>query len=103
MVQGIAARKKTYVCVAAVHDEEGNVTPKAVYWRDGRTLTIDSVLGRVCAASRKVGGTGIRYRVLICGKERVLYYENPRWFVEEIIPEDSVELLPYGNAYGKAN
>ena len=42
-------------------------------------------LGRlVCrAASTKVGGTGIRYTVQICGKPTFLFdEENGKWFVE---------------------
>ncbi len=34
------------------------------------------------AASQKVGGGGIRYTVLICGKESYLFQEGNKWFVE---------------------
>ena len=35
------------------------------------------------AASTKVGGTGLRYTVMICGKETYLFdEENGKWFVE---------------------
>lgn len=35
------------------------------------------------AASLKAGGTGLRYRCLIGGRERYLFFEDPRWFVEQ--------------------
>ena len=38
------------------------------------------------AASLKAGGTGLRYRCLIGGRERNLFYEDPRWFVERQAP-----------------
>jgi hypothetical protein len=40
------------------------------------------ILDRCQAASRKVGGTGIRFLVRIGTTETYLFYEQPRWFVE---------------------
>ena len=38
---------------------------------------------RCRAAATKVGGTGIRYTVSICGKQTYLFdEENGKWFVE---------------------
>lgn len=36
---------------------------------------------------------------MICGTEKFLWYECPRRFVEEIVPEDSCDVYSYGNAY----
>ena len=83
MVQGIASRRKHYVEVLARIDEEGAVTPVSVTWDDGRTFEIDRVLDVRQAASLKVGGTGMRYLVRIGQTTTYLFYENPRWFVEE--------------------
>ena len=83
MVQGIASRRKHYVEVLARIDEEGAVTPVSVTWHDGRTFEIDRVLDVRQAASLKVGGTGMRYLVRIGQTTTYLFYENPRWFVEE--------------------
>ena len=83
MVQGIASRRKHYVEVLARIDEEGVVTPVSVTWDDGRTFEIDRVLDVRQAASLKVGGTGVRYLVRIGQTTTYLFYENPRWFVEE--------------------
>jgi len=44
---------------------------------------IDRVIQKCRAASTKVGGTGIRYTVQICGKPTFLFdEENGKWFVE---------------------
>lgn len=83
MVQGIAYRRKHYVEVLARIDEEGVVTPVSITWDDGRTFEIDRVLDARQATSLKVGGTGMRYLVRIGGATTYLFYENPRWFVEE--------------------
>lgn len=83
MVEGIVSRRKHYVEVIARTDENGRITPQAIVWKDGRTFSIDRVLDARRAASLKVGGTGMRYLVSIAGVSTYLFYENPRWFVEE--------------------
>ena len=87
MVRGIVHRRKTYVQVTARFDEDGEVTPIAVTWADGRVFCIDRVLDRRRAASLKVGGTGMRYLVEIGGRRTFLYFEDPAWFVEEKVVE----------------
>ncbi len=86
MVQGIESRRKHYVQVLARIDEDGCVTPLSVTWDDGRRFEIDRVLDARQAASLKVGGTGMRYLVRIGQATTYLFYEDPRWFVEEKIP-----------------
>ena len=83
MVQGIESRRKHYVEVLSRTDEDGFVTPVSITWDDGRTFQIDRVLDRRHAASLKVGGTGLRFLVRIGETTTYLFYENPRWFVEE--------------------
>jgi len=87
MVQGLVNRVKRYVQVIASHNEDGQVTPLAIKWEDGRTFDIDYVKEARRATSLKVGGTGIRYLVTVCGKDTYLFYENPKWFVEEKVVE----------------
>ena len=43
---------------------------------------IDKVKSKERCASRKAGGTGIMYTVLVDGKECHLYYEFDKWFME---------------------
>ena len=51
--------------------------------RCGRRFDIDRVVQVERAASRKAGGVGLRYTVMIGGKRHHLYYEdNFKWFVE---------------------
>ena len=86
-MKGIATREKRYVGVVSRTDEEGNVTPLSVLWEDGRKFEIDRVLECRRAASLKTGGTGMRYTVRIGANITYLFYEEPRWFVEERIAE----------------
>ncbi len=75
---------RKYVKVLSVQDVCGISTPLKIVWEDGKTFDIDRVVYMCRAASTKAGGTGLRYTIKICGKERYLYYvesEN-RWFVE---------------------
>jgi hypothetical protein len=87
MVQGVVSRKKRYVQVKAVFDTAGKIMPTAIVWEDGRTFTIDRVKESRQATSLKVGGNGIRYLVSIMGRDTYLFYESPRWFVEEKVVE----------------
>lgn len=43
---------------------------------------IDQILYKCRASSKKVGGGGIRYTVMIRGKESFLFHEGDKWFVE---------------------
>lgn len=74
--------RRVYVEVDAVFDTEGNMTPRAIKWENGRVYAIDKVLDKRRAASLKAGGSGIRYLCRIRGKERFLFYDEPRWYVE---------------------
>ena len=52
-------------------------------FENGEVYEIDRVKYCCRAASTKVGGTGLRYTVLICGTETFLFdEENGKWFVE---------------------
>lgn len=73
---------KVYVEVVARFDTQGNLTPLSITWEDGRTFEIDRVLDVRRAASTKAGGVGLRFCCRILGKEKRLYYEDPRWYVE---------------------
>ena len=77
--------RKTYVDVVARIDADGQVTPLSIGWRDGRTFEIDRVCESIRRASTRVGGSGIRYLVSVRGREKYLFFENPRWFVEEVV------------------
>ena len=74
--------RKAYVSVNLDVDAEGTVYPRFIRWQNGAVYPIDRVLYKCRAASQKVGGGGIRYTVLICGKESFLFCEGDKWFVE---------------------
>ncbi len=80
---------KVYVDVGVEFSSDGFMRPLWVRMPDGQTFGVDRVRQCVRAASRKVGGIGLRYTVVISGKECCLYYEeNYRWFVEAVRPYD---------------
>ncbi len=74
--------RKAYVSVNLDVDEEGRICPRCIRWKNGRIFQIDRILYRCRAASERVGGGGIRYTVLIGGRESFLFQEGNRWFVE---------------------
>lgn len=75
---------KVYVDVVAHFDIQGNVTPVAIVWKDGREFIIDKILDRRRAASLKAGGCGTRYTCQIHSQPRFLFYDDRegKWFVE---------------------
>ena len=74
--------RKAYVSVNVDVDEEGCVHPRYIRWENGLIFQIDQILYKCRAASKKVGGGGIRYTVLIRGRESYLFQEGRKWFVE---------------------
>lgn len=76
------AYRKVFVEVSVIFDLDGRMIPKALRWEDGRVYHIDKVLDSRRAASLKAGGQGIRYTCRIGGKDKYLYYDAPKWFVE---------------------
>ena len=88
MVQGIASRVKRYVSVTVRVDEDGRARPLSIQWYDGKTYPVDEVISVRRASSRRVGGDGICYTIRMGSKTTYLYFEDPRWFVEEIVMDD---------------
>ncbi len=82
MRESIQKYRKTYVQVAVIVRPDGSIRPTCIYWEDGSRWKIDRVKAALPRASTKVGGRGIRYTIEIGGKERELFDEDGRWFVE---------------------
>ena len=80
--------RKAYVSVNVDVDEEGTIHPRFIRWTNGLIFQIDQILYRCRASSKKVGGGGIRYTVMIKGRESFLFHEGDKWFVEA--KEDNV-------------
>ena len=73
---------KVYVAVEARFSPEGVLRPLSIEWEDGRIYEIDKVTDVRRAASLKAGGVGVRYTVNIAGRQRYLFLEENKWFVE---------------------
>lgn len=88
-MKGIKDRRKRYVSVTTRVDEDGRVHPLSILWYDGRVYPIDEVIQVQRASARRVGGDGMRYTVRIGTNTTLLFYEDPRWFVEEAVLDGS--------------
>ena len=73
---------KKYVDMIVRYTEDGQIIPLAVRWSPDQLYEIDRVLDVQRAASRKAGGAGIRYTCRIRGKEKYIWLEEDRWFVD---------------------
>ena len=85
--RGVMRREKHYVAVNAHFDANGRLMPESIEWDDGRVFGIDQVKDVRRAASLKTGGDGIRYTIRIGEQVTYLFFEDPRWFVEEKVVE----------------
>ena len=74
--------RKVYVSVVAEIDEEGNKKPLSIKWEDGRKYMIDKVLDVRRAFAVKVGGTAVRYTIVVGGKATFLFEDEGKWFAE---------------------
>lgn len=74
--------RKAYVAVNLDVDEDGNLFPRAIRWKDGRIFIIEKLKYKCRATSAKVSVGGIRYTVVVGGKESFLFQEGHKWFVE---------------------
>ena len=76
-------RRKVYVEVNVTHRSDGSARPCYIKFEDGEKYEIDRVKQCIRAAATKVGGTGLRYTIMVCGCETYLFDEqNGKWFVE---------------------
>ncbi len=73
---------KQFISVTARFDCDGNLIPVSVHWQDGRCFSIDKIMDIRYAATKKPGGVGICYLCRISGRERYLFLEDNRWFVD---------------------
>ena len=74
--------RKVYVEVQLTVSPEGDVHPNTIKFEDGTIYEIDRLRHRCRAHATKVGGTGIRYTVVIRGQETYLFEDDGKWFVE---------------------
>lgn len=74
--------RKAYVPVNADIDKEGVIHPRFILWDNGLVFQIEDILYKCRASSKKVGGGGIRYTILVKGHQSFLFQEGTKWFVE---------------------
>lgn len=101
-MRGVATRRKRYVEVTVRYKEDGSVWPLSITWDDGRTFHIDQITDVRQAASLKVGGMGVRYIVCIGQHTTCLFFEDPRWFVEEVVFESHAQKDSVSGAWDEA-
>lgn len=77
-------REKRYVPVVVRFDAEGQFRPLEIEFDEAHKYAVDWVLDVCRAACQTVGGVGVRYTVRVQGKNRYLWLEKDRWFVEAI-------------------
>lgn len=82
MSQPVQQFRKVYVGVQLTVSPEGDIRPNTIKFEDGTVYEIDRLKHRCRAHATKVGGTGIRYTVVIRGQETYLFEDDGKWFVE---------------------
>ena len=77
---------KVYVDVNEDRLKDGRLVPLSFVWEDESRYEIDKIVDVRPAASLKAGGTGLRYTVMIRGREVFMFLEENkdvlRWFME---------------------
>jgi len=86
--QSIALKgyEKVYIEMNETVTAEGRVLPQRFKWIDGNNETaydIDRILEVKQTYAPHVGGLATRYLVRVSGREKYLWYEGPKWFVEK--------------------
>ena len=80
---------KRYIDVEVYNKKDGTMIPLAIYWTDEsgtRRFEIDKVISGPETRASSVGGVGKRYKVLIRGQVRHIYFEKDKWFIESNQP-----------------
>ena len=74
--------KKVFVGVMVKVSPEGEIRPINITYTDGITYEIDRLKQRCRAHATKVGGTVIRYTIVLGNKEKYLFEDEGKWYVE---------------------
>jgi hypothetical protein len=81
--QSYKGYQKKYVSVDCTISSDGKLIPKTIHYDDMHKFEVDKVLEMREAASLKVGGCGIRYKVRIMNKETYIFFDDGefKWFI----------------------
>ena len=74
--------RKVFVEVTVKVSPEGEVRPLSITFEDGIKYEIDRLKQRCRAHATKVGGTGIRYTIVVNNHETYLLEDDGRWVVD---------------------
>ena len=88
-------RRKVYVEVDVTHRTDGTARPQRIKFENGEVYEIDRVKYCCRAASTKVGGTGLRYTVLICGTETFLLMKKTESGLWKAKQRNSLRMPPF--------
>ncbi len=79
------AYEKITIDVTVKFLSNGGIKPLYIEWKDGQRYKIDRIIIRETAPCRSGVILVERFRVMISGKERYLYYDKEKefWFVEK--------------------
>lgn len=86
--RGPRAWRRQYVEVLALHRLDGSMKPMRIHWLDGRNFDCELIKPSTRDVCTYTGGRALKFVVRIKGNERVLYYDEARWFVEVFDVED---------------
>lgn len=78
----IPEHRKVFVEVTVKVSPDGDKRPLTIKFEDGIVYQIDRLKQRCRAHATKVGGTGIRYTIVVNGQETYLFEDEEKWFVE---------------------
>lgn len=73
---------KVYVEVTLKVSVDGEIRPLTIKFDDGIVYEVDRLKQRCRAHATKVGGTGMRYTIVINNHETYLFEDDGKWFVE---------------------
>jgi hypothetical protein len=73
---------RKYVGVLAEFTSDGQMLPREVIWDDGRIFGIEKIVSAKKSAELRTGGLGLRFDCLISGKQKRIFFDERKWFVE---------------------
>lgn len=76
---------KRYIEVILKQKKDGEMIPLYVVWDNGKKYKIEKIFNKQRKAS-VVGGCGLMYSCMIEGRQRNIYYEKDKWFIESHQP-----------------
>lgn len=74
--------RRVFVDVNLTQTRDGKTIPRSLVFEDGIEYQIDRLRGVCRSAAEQAGGCGLRYTIVVGGRETYLFEDGSRWFVE---------------------